>query len=232
MRLAGWTCASDGKFRCMQSTMALRAVEGLRPAKYYGKWSFHRVLGTQEIISSLASTNAAVHVRYLPELLRVSLDRNRPEPARRRAPVARQRAREHQRMDVERRVPRADTPRTHFMDYASANAIFFALFAVLVACGAAAADACVALRLRFVCGGPRTFAMNVPSDGLKYQYERNMRVMMARGALVAAVVVGLPRAWGRKSWSRIRAGAPSSETSRVGTPPSPRLPIPRPWEAY
>ena len=207
MRLAGWDCASDCKFRCMQSTMALRAVEGLRPAKYYGKWSFHRVLGMQEIISSLASVaNAAVHVRYLPELLRVSLDRVRPSPARNRARLWLVNAVVNVNGWTWSAVFHArDTPRTHFMDYASANAIFFfALFAVLVRVwgrrgGRLRWPLAAAFCLWFAA---HVREMNAPADGLKYQYERNMRVMI--GVAVAhwslLLLWAFPRAWGRKSW--------------------------------
>ena len=194
----------------------------------------------QEIISSLASVaNAAVHVRYLPELLRVSLDRVRPSPARNRARLWLVNAVVNvQRMDVVSRVPRADTPRTHFMDYASANAIFFfALFAVLVRVwgrrgGRLRWPLAAAFCLWFAA---HVREMNAPADGLKYQYERNMRVMM--GVAVAhwsllLLWAFLARGEGNRG-SRIRAGACSSETSRAGTsPPSPRLPISRPWEAY
>ena len=73
MRLTGWDCASDCKYRCMRTIVRVRAVEGLNTAKYYGKWSFERVLGVQEIVSCVASlANAAVHVWFLPELWRAS----------------------------------------------------------------------------------------------------------------------------------------------------------------
>ena len=163
----------------------------------------------QESISSLASVaNAAVHVRFLPELLRVSLDRRRgvPSPARHRARLWLVNAVVNVHGWTWSAVFHArDTPRTHFMDYASANAIFFfALFAVLVRGRGrrgrrlrwplAAAFCSVVRRAR-----PRD---ERPADGLKYQYERNMRVMM--GVAVAhwslLLLWAFPRAWGRKSW--------------------------------
>ena len=205
MRLAGWDCASDCKFRCMQSTMALRAVEGLRPAKYYGKWSFHRVLGMQEIISSLASVaNAAVHVRYLPELLRVSLDRVRPSPARNRARLWLVNAVVNVNGWTWSAVFHArDTPRTHFMDYASANAIFFfALFAVLVRVwgrrgGRLRWPLAAAFCLWFAAPRPR-------DERARRRVEVSVRAQHAgddgrRGrALVAAAVVGLPSRVGKE----------------------------------
>ena len=49
VRLTGWDCASDCKYRCMRTIVRVRAVEGLNTAKYYGKWSLERVLGVQGV---------------------------------------------------------------------------------------------------------------------------------------------------------------------------------------
>ena len=213
----------------------------LRPAKYYGKWSFHRVLGMQEIISSLASVaNAAVHVRYLPELLRVSLDRVRPSPARNRARLWLVNAVVNVNGWTWSAVFHArDTPRTHFMDYASANAIFFfALFAVLVRVwgrrggrSALAPGGCVLSVVRRA--RPR-------DERARRRVEVSVRAQHAgddgrRGrALVAAAVVGLPSRVGKEIVGAASGPARALRKLRVlaRRRPVPRLPISRPWEAY
>ena len=45
LRLLGWNCDADCKYRCAHTMQAMRAAEGLKPAKYFGKWSFARVWG-------------------------------------------------------------------------------------------------------------------------------------------------------------------------------------------
>jgi hypothetical protein len=58
----------------MKGVQTARLSAGLKQAKYYGKWSFARVLGAQELVACLASVaNAAVHLWYIPMLLRAAL---------------------------------------------------------------------------------------------------------------------------------------------------------------
>ena len=172
MRLTGWDCASDCKYRCMRTIVRVRAVEGLNTAKYYGKWSFERVLGVQEIVSCVASlANAAVHVWFLPELWRAS-------SARPEAPDAGATSVFPRRLSASLWFASGvvqthgwlwsavfharDTPWTHAMDYGAANAIFFfAAFAATartfavaearrLAIAFACFAACFAAHLRYV----------------------------------------------------------------------------------
>jgi hypothetical protein len=192
MRLTGWDCASDCKYRCMRTVVRVRAAEGLNTAKYYGKWSFERVLGVQEIVSCVASlANAAVHVWFLPELWRASAGR-RIEDARGAASVFPPRlsaslwfangvvqthgwlwsAVFHAR----------DTPWTHALDYGAANAIFFfAAFAAVVRTRAiaeprrlAGALACFA----FCFLAHLWYVNRRQEDGTKYHFQHNMAVMV------------------------------------------------------
>ena len=155
LRLARWNCESDCKYRCMQTLQTVRIGEGLRAAKYFGKWSFRRVWGLQEIVSSLASlANAAVHARYLPMLLAAAA-----AAAAAAASEAKEGTHSASSSSSSSSSPppsfaalwvlnagvnvngwawsavfhARDTPSTHFMDYTSANLIFFfALFAAVV----------------------------------------------------------------------------------------------------
>ena len=202
MRLTGWDCASDCKYRCMRTVVRVRAAEGLNTAKYYGKWSFERVLGVQEIVSCFASlANAAVHVWFLPELLRASA-----------APAEAQAAPRPEARGATSVFPRRlsaslwfasgvvqthgwlwsavfharDTPWTHAMDYGAANSIFFfaafaataRTFAVVETRRLASAFACFALcfvaHLRYV--------NRRQEDGTKYHFQHNMAVMVCAAA--------------------------------------------------
>lgn len=192
MRLTGWDCASDCKYRCMRTIVRVRAAEGLNTAKYYGKWSFERVLGVQEIVSCVASlANAAVHVWFLPELWRAS-------SARPEAPDAGATSVFPRRLSASLWFASGvvqthgwlwsavfharDTPWTHAMDYGAANAIFFfAAFAATartfavaearrLAIAFACFAACFAAHLRYV--------NRRQQDGTKYHFQHNMSVMV------------------------------------------------------
>ena len=64
--LMQWDCPSECSYSCTVSHSLERQAAGLPVTKYYGKWPFSRVLGFQELISSLTSAgNGLVHVYYL-----------------------------------------------------------------------------------------------------------------------------------------------------------------------
>lgn len=198
MRLTGWDCASDCKYRCMRTVVRVRAVEGLNAAKYFGKWSFERVLGAQEVVSCLASlANAVVHLWFLPELWRACAV---PAEARAAAPPEAR----GERSVFPRRLSASlwfasgvvhthgwlwsavfharDTPWTHAMDYGAANAIFFfaafaatvRTFSVAEARRLASVFACFACcfvaHLRYV--------NRRQEDGREYNFQHNMVVMV------------------------------------------------------
>lgn len=63
--LTGWTCRENCRYKCMQEDVALRELEKRPTVKYYGKWPFRRVLGLQELFSSLFSVaNFVPHFQY------------------------------------------------------------------------------------------------------------------------------------------------------------------------
>ena len=55
LRLVGWSCSSLCRYDCMWLHVQLRHSQQLPTVKYYGKWPFQRVLGVQELLSSLFS---------------------------------------------------------------------------------------------------------------------------------------------------------------------------------
>jgi len=55
IRLTGWGCDGDCKYRCMRIHTVQRQNKMLIPLKYYGKWPFLRLGGVQEPASVLAS---------------------------------------------------------------------------------------------------------------------------------------------------------------------------------
>lgn len=68
----GWDCASNCGYHCMHQTERLRAAAGQPIVKYYGKWPFRRVLGMQELFSSLFSVlNAIPHIFWFMQLRRL-----------------------------------------------------------------------------------------------------------------------------------------------------------------
>lgn len=65
LRLTLWSCEENCGYECMRENHALRLARGEQVVKYYGKWPFVRVLGTQELFSSLFSVaNAIPHAQY------------------------------------------------------------------------------------------------------------------------------------------------------------------------
>ena len=50
-----WTCEQNNDYECMRIDHAERMDRGQQPIKYHGKWPFLRVLGCQEIASTLFS---------------------------------------------------------------------------------------------------------------------------------------------------------------------------------
>ena len=190
MRWTGWDCASDCKYRCTRTVVNVRQHEGLNTAKYYGKWSFERILGVQEFISMAASVaNAAVHVWLLPELFRAAFGMRD--------------ANKNKNKNVNRGwaflwftngvtqthgwfwsavFHTRDTPWTHLMDYGSANLIFF----VGVFCAVVRVFEVKQKRKIFILF-VLFLATNVAhllhvnrsqTDGTKYHFKFNMRVMI------------------------------------------------------
>ena len=47
LRVLQWDCASECKYQCMIGREQQKAVQGLAPEKYDGKWPFTRFLGIQ-----------------------------------------------------------------------------------------------------------------------------------------------------------------------------------------
>lgn len=197
MRLTGWDCGADCKYRCTRTVVRVRAHEGLNTAKYYGKWSFQRVLRVQEFVSMTASlANAGVHVWFLPELGRVAFGKtlemeNSPS----------------NKNDTSSAVNRGwaflwfangvtqlhgwiwsavfhtrDTPLTHVMDYGSANLIFFVwLFAAVCRTFAIEKKKILPLFLLFAAAtvAHLKHVNRRQEDGTKYHFKFNMRAMIA-----------------------------------------------------
>eukprot|EP00879_Flechtneria_rotunda_P018813 GHRR01019747.1.p1 GENE.GHRR01019747.1~~GHRR01019747.1.p1 ORF type:complete len:410 (-),score=83.49 GHRR01019747.1:133-1362(-) len=67
LQLMRWDCADDCSYNCMWAVEGLKASASAGPVfKYFGKWPFLRVLGTQEIVSVLCSiANMLAHVHNL-----------------------------------------------------------------------------------------------------------------------------------------------------------------------
>ncbi|NP_001087556.1 post-GPI attachment to proteins factor 3 precursor [Xenopus laevis] len=55
MRLTGWTCLDDCRYKCMWYTVSLYLKEGHEVPQFHGKWPFSRFLFFQEPASALAS---------------------------------------------------------------------------------------------------------------------------------------------------------------------------------
>ena len=55
LRLIGWSCDSCCRYDCMWLHVQLRHSQQLPTVKYYGKWPFTRVLGVQELLSTVFS---------------------------------------------------------------------------------------------------------------------------------------------------------------------------------
>jgi hypothetical protein len=50
-----WTCGENCRYTCMMENVGLRQALGEDTVKYYGKWPFLRVFGTQELLSTVFS---------------------------------------------------------------------------------------------------------------------------------------------------------------------------------
>ena len=69
-RLLVWSCDDNCRYECSQKNTALRLANGERVVQYHGKWPFLRLLGMQELFSSLFSVlNALPHLAFLSALL-------------------------------------------------------------------------------------------------------------------------------------------------------------------
>eukprot|EP00808_Paulinella_micropora_P030241 g80803.t1 len=63
LEITFWTCPENCRYECMHNITRQRAAEGLGSHKYYGKWPFLRLLGLQELFSTLFSiANAVPHL--------------------------------------------------------------------------------------------------------------------------------------------------------------------------
>lgn len=60
LKLTGWDCGSDCRYRCMRHDIKSTA----KVVQYYGKWPFKRVLGAQEIFSVIFSLGNLVACLY------------------------------------------------------------------------------------------------------------------------------------------------------------------------
>eukprot|EP00976_Prorocentrum_cordatum_P076036 1182133-Prorocentrum_minimum.AAC.2 len=74
LRVTGWSCEDDCKYHCMHLQEEHRGIQGLPPAKYYGKWPFVRAFGHQEFCSSLFSLfNLAAHLYGYMKLRKICM---------------------------------------------------------------------------------------------------------------------------------------------------------------
>lgn len=55
LKLTGWNCSDDCKYRCMRLDVDDLRKTGDKIVQYYGKWPFIRILGAQEIFSVIFS---------------------------------------------------------------------------------------------------------------------------------------------------------------------------------
>lgn len=71
LRLTGWSCEDNCKYKCMHDITAQAVARGASVEQYYGKWPFYRFLGMQEPMSVLFSiANGYMHYRHWPILKR------------------------------------------------------------------------------------------------------------------------------------------------------------------
>lgn len=64
-RVCGWTCSTNCQYTCMKYNEKERAKRDKSRTKYYGKWPFWRLLGCQELLSTIFSIlNAIPHIQY------------------------------------------------------------------------------------------------------------------------------------------------------------------------
>lgn len=70
-----WTCQQDCAYACMHINVAQRQRNGEMIVKYFGKWPFQRIFGTQELFSTIFSIlNAIPHLYWLFKLRRLFKD--------------------------------------------------------------------------------------------------------------------------------------------------------------
>jgi hypothetical protein len=55
LRMLGWSCEHDCRYRCMWQATDARTAAGGRTLQYHGKWPFVRVFGVQEPVSAFFS---------------------------------------------------------------------------------------------------------------------------------------------------------------------------------
>jgi len=60
LKLFAWDCESDCEYQCMRNHTIQRKKSGLNVLQYHGKWPFIRVLGMQELFSSVFSLGNAI----------------------------------------------------------------------------------------------------------------------------------------------------------------------------
>mmetsp|Transcript_33767 Transcript_33767/g.64597 ORF Transcript_33767/g.64597 Transcript_33767/m.64597 type:complete len:296 (+) Transcript_33767:3-890(+) len=73
LRLTYWTCLDDCNYMCMHKFTEHLKAHGNPVMKYHGKWPFLRILGFQEIASSIFSVaNLAAHLHGLIRLRRAT----------------------------------------------------------------------------------------------------------------------------------------------------------------
>ena len=222
MKLTGWTCQTDCKYRCMHTLQTIRRSEGLPPAKFYGKWSFTRVFGVQEIVSTLASlANMGVHLWFIPSVYAAA--RNRKSGAPTEATSAGPGSALARTWLVNAAINAnawlwsavfhtRDTRWTEFMDYTSANLLMFsALYCVLVRTFELDNRRSAGLFFAFFAWlVSHVWMVNNPPDRSveSYRWEVNMRVMMTIAVAHWAIV--LPWAYG----CRLRRGGFGSGNRR------------------
>ena len=175
LRVLRWDCASDCKYRCMTAVERARRREGLEPKKYYGKWPFARVLGTQEIVSAVASVaNGGAHAWRLPTLTRAAKRRMRFAALWLGFTL----------VNINAWIWSVlfhcrELPFTHYMDYLGVNIVFFyALYAAFVRAFEPSARRAAALAVAFVAAAV-AHVRHVNPPRQRYRYEYNMRAMFA-----------------------------------------------------
>ena len=201
MRLTGWDCAADCRYRCMRTLEDVRATLGLNAAKYFGKWSFDRVAGVQELISSSPPSRTSPRTPGTsPGSLAPPFEPpSRPPPPRRlrdppppRAPRSRPcGSRTRSSTSTAGRAPRCSTRgtprrRTTRITLGANGIMFFAVFAAFVRrLGPAGARepvgprGVVALRRAAAhVAATRTPAIAPTGERLRFRHALNMRVMI------------------------------------------------------
>mmetsp|Transcript_754 Transcript_754/g.1095 ORF Transcript_754/g.1095 Transcript_754/m.1095 type:complete len:358 (-) Transcript_754:129-1202(-) len=187
LRLTLWTCQEDCRYLCMRHEEGPHGTSRTHPLKYFGKWPFLRVLGCQEIASTLLSlVNFAAHLAGFRCLHKLS----------RTIPAGRSRGRCYYRwlqvhcvMNLNAWVWSAvfhtrDVRLTEVLDYFSADAVIFnGLVLCLVrmfGCSTFWTCTLCAAPVLLVLGGHYYYMLYV-----KFDYGWNVIVCVAAGALQA-----------------------------------------------